>query len=158
MAFIHLTTFIAAPQERVFDLSLSVDLHRHSMKAHGETIVDGNMSGLMKLGDSVTWKAKHLFKERIMKVKVTQLQRPHSFIDEQVTGDFRMMKHEHYFKPAENGCIMIDQFWFETGKGPAGKLLERFYLENYMKKLLTERNAVIKQAAEGNLWKQYLNP
>lgn len=157
MPFIHLTTFIAAPLERVFDLSRSVALHKASMKHHDEKIVDGTMSGLMNLNDTVTWMAKHLFKQRRLKIKITKFHAPEYFIDEQVEGDFKIMKHEHYFKPIDNGTIMIDQFHFETPRGVIGKLINTFYLEKYMTQLLKERNALIKEAAEGNLWKQYLS-
>ena len=156
MPFIHLTTFIAAPQQRVFDLSRSVDLHKASMKHHKEKIIEGSMSGLMKLSDTVTWTAKHFFKQRRLKIKITQLQKPDFFVDEQQEGDFEMMKHEHYFKPIENGTIMIDQFHFETPYGLIGKIINKLYLEKYMTKLLNQRNQVIKDAAESNLWKQYL--
>lgn len=157
MSFIHLTSFIAAPRERVFDLSRSVELHKKSMTGYEEKIIDGVMSGLMKAEDSVTWTAKHLFKLRTLKVKITKLQRPDFFVDEQVQGDFAMMKHEHYFKAIENGTIMIDQFHYELKKGIAGKLLNRFYLEKYMTSLLHKRNEMIKQVAESNQWKQFLN-
>jgi ligand-binding SRPBCC domain-containing protein len=156
MPFIHLTTFIAAPQERVFDLSRSVALHKSSMKDHDEKIVDGTMSGLMNLNDTVTWTAKHLFKQRRLKIRITKLQRPEYFIDEQEAGDFKLMKHEHYFKPIENGTIMIDQFHFET-RGFMGSLVNKFYLEKYMTQLLKLRNKMIKEMAEGNGWKQYLS-
>jgi ligand-binding SRPBCC domain-containing protein len=157
MPFIHLTTFIAAPQERVFDLSRSVDVHKASMKRHHEKVVDGTITGLMNLGDMVTWTAKHLFKQRRLKIKVTKLQAPEYFTDEQEEGDFRMMKHEHFFKSIQNGTIMIDQFHFETPYGWLGSVVNRFYLEGHMTELLKERNATIKQIAEGNLWTQYLN-
>lgn len=157
MPFIHLTTFIAAPQERVFDLSRSVDLHKASMKHHQEKVVDGTMSGLMNMNDTVTWTAKHLFKQRRLKTRITSLKAPEYFTDEQEQGDFRMMKHEHYFKPIQNGTIMIDQFHFETPYGLVGRMLNTIYLKRYMTELLKERIAVIKQAAEGNLWQQYLN-
>jgi ligand-binding SRPBCC domain-containing protein len=156
MPFIHLTTFIAAPQERVFDLSRSVALHKSSMKDHDEKIVDGTMSGLMNLNDTVTWTAKHLFKQRRLKIRITKLNRPEYFIDEQEAGDFKLMKHEHYFKPIENGTIMIDQFHFET-RGFMGSLVNKFYLEKYMTQLLKLRNKMIKEMAEGNGWKQYLS-
>ena len=156
MPFIHLTTFIAAPQERVFDLSRSVALHKSSMKDHDEKIVDGIMSGLMNLNDTVTWTAKHLFKQRRLKIRITKLNRPEYFIDEQEAGDFKLMKHEHYFKPIENGTIMIDQFHFET-VGLMGKLVTKFYLEKYLTQLLKQRNKMIKEVAEGNMWKQYLS-
>lgn len=141
----------------MFNLSRSVDLHKVSMKHYEEKIVDGTMSGLMKLNDTVTWTAKHLFKQRRIKIKITKLHTPEYFIDEQVEGNFKMMKHEHYFKPIENGTIMIDQFHFEIPYGSFGRLINNFYLKKYMTRLLKERNAVIKETAEGNLWKQYLN-
>jgi len=156
MPFIHITTFIAAPQERVFDLSRSVDLHKHSMTKYGEKIVKGTMEGLMNLNDEVTWKAKHLYKERVLRTRITELKKPDFFADEQVDGEFAVMKHEHYFKPVENGTIMIDQFHYEIKYGLLGKLFNRFYLENYMKRLLSERNAIIKKNAESTQWIQYL--
>jgi ligand-binding SRPBCC domain-containing protein len=156
MPFIHLTSFIAAPQERVFDLSRSIDLHKSSMKKYDESIIDGKQTGLLDLNESVTWTARHLFKQRVIRVRLTKLQRPDYFVDEQEEGDFRMMKHEHFFKPIENGTILIDQFHFETPFGFFGKWINELYLEKYMTRLLNERNQVIKQVAEGNLWNQYL--
>ncbi|MFL5807952.1 MAG: SRPBCC family protein [Flavisolibacter sp.] len=156
MPFIHLTTFISAPQERIFDLARSVDVHKNSMSKYQEKIINGTVSGLMNVGDTVTWSAKHLFKQRILKVELTKMQRPDYFIDEQVKGEFAMMKHEHYFKPIENGTLMIDQFHFETS-GVLGKLLNRIYLEKYMTELLTTRNEMIRNLAEGNQWKQFIN-
>jgi ligand-binding SRPBCC domain-containing protein len=156
MSFIHLTIFIEAPPERVFDLARSVDVHKYSMTSYGEQIVKGTMTGLMSLNDEVTWKAKHLFRERVLRVKISELNRPDYFADEQVEGDFKLMKHEHYFKPAKNGTIMIDQFRFETKKGWIGKLFSQLYLEKYMTRLLTERNNMIKKIAESNQWKQFL--
>ena len=64
MPFIHLTTFIAAPPERVFDLSRHVSLHKQSMARNREEIIAGVRSGMMNKGDSVTWQAKHLFKKK----------------------------------------------------------------------------------------------
>src|SRR5688572_16554525 len=105
---IHLTTFIAAPVERVFDLSRSIDLHKESMKKYKEEAVSGIRFGLIEKEETVTWKAKHLFKTRMLKVRITQLEKPLYFTDEQAEGDFKMMKHEHFFKAVDNGTIMID--------------------------------------------------
>jgi hypothetical protein len=157
MVFLHLTTFIAADPERVFDLSRSVSLHKQSMNKYQEQIVGGRSNGLMEEGESVTWKAKHLFKERILTVKMTQFKRPDFFVDEQEKGDFLLMKHEHYFKPAENGTIMIDQFRFQSPYHLLGRFLDLIYLKKYFTRLLTERNAFIKSIAESkNDWKKYV--
>lgn len=156
MPYIHLTTYIAAPITRVFDLSRSIDLHKTSMKKYGEVAVQGTTFGLMGEGETVTWKAKHLFKERFLKVKLTFLKRPYLFIDEQVEGDFKSMKHEHYFKEIQNGTLLIDQFRYETGRGKLGELFNQAYLAKYMERLLEERNKMLKEVAEGQQWKKFL--
>ena len=156
MPTIHLTTFIAAPVERVFDLSRSIEVHKKSMHKHKEQAVAGTTFGLIDKDDTVTWKAKHLLKTRIMRVKVTQLQKPDHFTDEQSQGDFKMMKHEHHFKPCDNGTIMIDIFNFEAPYGKIGKWFNKLYFTRYMKKLLEQRNIVIKEYAETDKWKPLL--
>ena len=79
MPTIHLTTFIAAPIERVFDLSRSIDLHKKSMTDYREEAVAGTITGLINLDETVTWKAKHLMKTRVLQVKIIAMQRPLSF-------------------------------------------------------------------------------
>jgi ligand-binding SRPBCC domain-containing protein len=157
MPTIHLTTFIGAPAERVFDLSRNVDLHKKSMEKHKEKAVAGIQSGLVQKDDTITWSAKHLFKTRTLRSRITAMERPELFIDEQLEGDFKMMKHEHHFKPCENGTIMIDLFHFEIPYGNLGKLFNRFYFIRYMKRMLEHRNKMIKEFAETDEWKKLLN-
>ena len=105
MPTIHLTTFIAAPADIVFDLSRHIGLHKESMSAYKEEAVAGTRFGLIENDETVTWQARHLFKNRLLRVKITEMKRPDMFIDEQVQGDFKMMKHEHHFKPCDNGTL-----------------------------------------------------
>ncbi len=156
MPIIQLTTFIEAPSVRVFDLSRSVDVHKSSMKKYGEKPVAGTISGLMNKGEEVTWRAKHFYKERILKVRLTSMQKHISFTDEQLQGNFKLMKHEHFFKPCDNGTIMIDQFYFELYNGLLGKWFNLLFITRYIKRLLEERNSVIKKVAETNQWKHFL--
>jgi ligand-binding SRPBCC domain-containing protein len=157
MPTIHLTTFIAAPADRVFDLARNVDLHKKSMAHTGEEAVAGTVTGLIKDGETVTWKAKHLGKSRVLRIKITGMKPPHSFTDEMVSGDFKSMKHEHHFKPVANGTFMIDLFSFESPYGGLGKLVNQVYLTRYMRRLLEQRNEIIKEYAEGEKWKFLLN-
>ncbi|HEX6333004.1 MAG TPA: SRPBCC family protein [Flavisolibacter sp.] len=156
MPVIHLTTFIAAPLDRVFDLARSVDMHKFSMQGSGERIISGVFSGLMKQNDTVTWEARHLFRKRRMQVQLSSMNRPDYFSDEQVTGPFKKMKHEHYFRPVQNGTIMIDVFYYKVPWGMIGRIVNKIILHRYMKNLLSLRNEKIRQAAESNLWKQFL--
>lgn len=148
MSLIHLTTFIAAPIKKVFDLSRSVEIHVKGMKEFNEIILQGKTSGLLGKGDQITWQANHLFKNRKLSVEITEIHPDNYFCDEQVKGDFKKMIHKHYFKPCDNGTIMIDYFYFEAPYGIIGKLFDRLYLHQYFEKLLEKRNLYIKEVAE----------
>lgn len=157
MLTIHLTTFINAPVQRVFDLSRSINLHKKSQERTGEVAVAGTTSGLINLNETVTWQAKHLGKKRLLKIKISALDSPATFTDEMIEGDFKYMKHEHHFKQVENGTIMIELFYFETPYGMIGKILNRVYLTRYLRRLLEQRNRVIKDYAESNKWQHLLS-
>ena len=156
MPTIHLTTFIPAPVKRVFDLSRSISLHKLSMQHTGEVAVGGVTSGLIKQDETVTWKAKHLFKTRFFTSKITEMLPFEKFTDKMIRGDFKSFEHEHHFKPCENGTIVIDLFHFESPYGLLGKWFNSFYLTKYMKLLLEQRNKTIKDYAETGKWKKLL--
>ena len=157
MPKIHLTSFIAAPIERVFDLSRSINLHQISTASTNEKAIDGVLSGLINKDETVTWQAKHLFKTRLFTSKITEMQSPGFFIDEMVKGDFKSFHHEHHFKAATNGTIMIDLLSFETPYGTFGKIVNTIFLKSYIEKFLIKRNEVIKDYAETQKWKAILN-
>ncbi len=157
MSSIHLTTFIAAPVSRVFDLARSVDMHKQSMKNHKEEAVAGIRFGLIEKNESVTWKAKHFFKTRFFRSEITEMKKPDMFIDVQVKGDFKMMKHVHHFKPCDNGTIMIDLLEFEPPYGSVGQLFGKLFLTRYLKNLLEQKNNVLKEFAESEKWRKFLN-
>lgn len=156
MPLILLKTFINAPQTIVFDLSRSIDLHKDSMSHHKEEVIAGVSTGLLEKGDVVVWKARHFFKNRQLKVRLIELQSPAFFVDEMVEGDFKHMRHEHYFSALKNVTVMTDRFFFRSPFGILGKFADWLFLSNYMQKLLVKRNAEIKRIAESNSWKQYL--
>lgn len=157
MPTIHLTTFVAAPIDRVFDLARSIDLHKKSMSHTGEEAVAGTTMGLINLNETVTWKGKHLMKTRVLKSEITAMQRPHSFTDEMKQGDFKSMRHQHHFKQIENGTLMIDILDFESPYGGLGRMFNSIYLTRYMEKMIEQRSLVIKEYAEGNKWQNILN-
>jgi len=156
MARIHLTTFIAAPAEVVFDLSRHIGLHQLSMRQYGEEAIRGVRSGLIKAGESVTWKAKHLGKVRYLTVKITAMERPLFFEDVMTEGDFLSFHHTHHFKQVKNGTLVIEELEFESPYGLLGQLLNRFYLTLYMKRLLEQRNHTIREYAESKKWEALL--
>jgi len=153
---IELSTFIAAPPERVFDLARSIDLHRLSMERSREEAVAGRTSGLIGPGETVTWRAWHFGVRQRLAVRITGYERPRWFRDELVRGVFATMVHDHHFGPVDGGTEMRDVFRFGAPAGPLGRLIETLLLERYMTRLLEDRNAAIKAAAEGDSWRKLL--
>lgn len=156
MSKIHVTSFINAPIERVFDLSRSINLHQISTEQTNEKAIAGTINGLINKDETVTWEAKHLFKIRRFTSKITAMERPLSFTDEMIKGDFKSFCHEHHFKTVDNGTIMIDLLNFESPYGAFGKTVNRLFLRSYLEKFLLKRNAVIKEYAETQKWKAIL--
>jgi ligand-binding SRPBCC domain-containing protein len=157
MPKIHITTFIAAPCERVFDLSRSINLHSISTAHTDEQAIAGVTSGLINLNETVTWQAKHLFKKRQHTSKITAMESPVFFVDEMTAGKFKSFRHEHHFKQIDNGTIMIDILDFESPYGAAGKFFNAIYLKKYLENFLIKRNDTIKEYAQTQKWKAILN-
>lgn len=150
MPTIILKTLINAQIERCFDLSRSIDLHVQSMKASGEKAIAGKTNGLIKLHESVTWRAKHFGLYFEMTNKITAMDYPNSFTDEMMRGPFKKLHHQHLFKTIGTQTDMTYIFEFKAPLGILGWLAEKLFLTRYMKLLLVERNEVIKREAEGD--------
>jgi ligand-binding SRPBCC domain-containing protein len=148
MPTIRLETYIEAPVERCFDLSLNVDAHSHSVAQTRERPIAGVTTGVMKLGDTVTWEAVHFGIKQHLTSKITAYERPHRFVDEMLQGAFQEMKHIHEFVPQSSGTLMIDIFTFNAPLGFLGRLAETLVLTRYMKNLLLSRNSYLKSVAE----------
>ncbi|MET1052139.1 MAG: SRPBCC family protein, partial [Mycetocola sp.] len=88
-------TVSVLPVERLFDLSRDVTAHTESMSRSRETAIGGVQSGLIGLDEEVTWRAWHFGVPLRMTSRITALNPPHSFTDEQVRGPFRSFRHEH---------------------------------------------------------------
>lgn len=157
MPIIYLETRINAPRERVFDLARCIDLHETSMATHGETAVAGVTTGLIGLGQSVTWRAKHFGVWQRLTSQITQYDRPTHFRDTMITGAFKRFDHDHHFGNDGNCTRMIDVFDYTSPLGVLGFIVDAVVLKCYMERLLEERNWVIKAIAEFERWRQFLS-
>lgn len=140
MPVIELETQIKASPEVCYKLSLNVDIHMVSTRRTGEHIIDGVTSGIMKKGDFVTWRAKHLGIWQTLTTRITAEDKYKFFVDEMVNGAFKSMIHEHNFSQISDGTILRDVFRFESPFGIVGKVFNFVILEKYMRKFLIERN------------------
>lgn len=157
MARIHLTTFIAAPIERVFDLSRHLALYRLVFQSRKEKLTSGAASTLIAKGETISIIAKHAGRSRMSMLKITALERPTLFVEEQVKGDLENYRHEHHFKAVDNGTIIIDIVDFGVPKDIIGKLFGKVYFNKYLEELLRKRNELVRTYAETEKWRAVLS-
>jgi ligand-binding SRPBCC domain-containing protein len=101
---------VHAPIDVVFDLSRSIDLHKISTAHTNEEAVAGKTSGLISMGESVTWRARHFGISQLLTSKITAFDPPFHFTDEMVSGAFKSFTHGHFFREQEGVTIMTDVF------------------------------------------------
>jgi ligand-binding SRPBCC domain-containing protein len=158
MARIVLTTRIRAPVERCFDLARSIDLHVAASGGSGERAVAGVVSGLIGLGERVTWRARHFGVRFEMTSEIAALDRPRFFRDRMIAGPFSCFEHDHTFEEVDGGTVMRDDLRFEAPFGPLGRLAARYALRPHLAAFLAERNTVLKRVAEStDDWRGYVD-
>ena len=151
MEKIRLATWIDAPVERCFLLSLSIDLHVASARTTGERAIAGVTTGLIGEGETVTFQRAYFG----LQPHTTRIEafRPYSYFrDVMVSGPFRHFEHDHHFAAMDDGTRIRDEIRFSASWGPLGRILARRRLAAF----LMERSALIKRVAESNEWRQYL--
>jgi ligand-binding SRPBCC domain-containing protein len=156
MEIIRLGTWIDAPVERCFLLSLSVDLHVASALSMRDKTRTGATEQTIGEGDTLTFKGPH-FGVRWQHTTLIEKLRPHSYYrDVMIAGPFQHFEHDHYFAPMDDGTRMRDEVRFLPSGGVFGRLRTRMFLRKQLKAFLTERNAMIKRLAESEDWHKYL--
>ena len=158
MPRVELSIKIQSPIETVFDLARSIDLHTESTAQTNEVAVAGVTSGLIELGESVTWEATHFFVKQQLTAKIVAFDRPNHFRDSMVQGIFKHFDHDHFFEATPTGTVMRDVFEYSSPFGVIGQIANFLLVDRHMRKLLVERNKVIKRIAESNETQTYLNP
>ena len=157
METIRLATWIDAPVKRCFLLSLSIDLHVASSGKTKERAIDGVTAGLISEGETVTFQGRH-FGVRLRHTSRLETLRPYSYFrDVMVAGVFRHFEHDHHFAPLDDGTRVRDEVRFSVRGGPLGRLVTKMFVRRYLTAFLNERNAAIKQVAESEAWRQYLD-
>lgn len=156
MPVIELQSFVRAPAGRCFDLSRSIDVHLHTSADTGEEVVGPITSGLLGLNDEVTWRARHLGVRQNLTSRITAYDRPTYFRDSMVRGAFARFDHDHWFDAAEGGTLMRERFDYAAPLGILGRIAERAFLTEYMRRFLTERMEVIRHVAQSDEWRRFL--
>lgn len=150
MPIITVETEIYAPVERCFDAARDIGLHCQTVAHTGERAVSGVKSGLIELGQSVTFEGVHFGVRQQFTSTVTEFERPTYFVDEMTRGAFQSMRHVHEFIPQGKGTLMRDIVEWKSPLGVLGTITDALFLKRYMHTFITRRALQLKQAIESN--------
>lgn len=145
-------TWIAAPRDRVFDLARHVEVHVATMP---EERAEG-VTGLLELGDRVTFRQRQFGVPFELTAEVTELDRPRRFEDEQLSGVFGSLVHTHTFERVEDGTLMRDDVRFTMPLSPLGRLGEPV-ARRRLKGLVDYHAEALRELAEGDGWRRFLD-
>ncbi len=147
MPQIYLATSVSAPIERCFDLARSVDAHVTSTAATRERVVGGRSSGLLSLGEEVTWEAVHFGVRQRFTARITEFERPTRFVDEMVRGVFARFRHVHQFRTVGGVTEVTDLVDYASPLGVLGALADALVVKRHLTAFLIARAEVLKTLA-----------
>lgn len=148
MPIIRHEQYIQAPIDICFDLARNVEIHTKTTSHTKENAVGGVTTGLLHLGDTVTWEAVHFGVKQTLTAKVIYMDKPHKFIDVMIKGTFKSFTHTHEFIEEKTGTLMIDTFDYKSPFGALGVLADKLFLEKYMYNFIQIRANELKRIAE----------
>ena len=160
MQVLTLETRIAAPVERCFLLSLSIDLHQDSAAKTEERAIAGVTRGIIGAGDSVRFRGRHFGLMLEHESVISGYEYPSYFQDSMVRGAFHTFVHDHFFERQNGGTLMRDVLRFSAPLGLLGEIVERLMLRRHLDIFLRQRNEVIRSTAEAeqSVWRKYVGP
>lgn len=144
MRTINLTTSIAAPIQKVFELSLDIDFHKRSVSQTKEEAIGGVTSGVISLGQTVKWRGKHFGFWLTHTSLISEFVKPTFFVDRMIEGRFKSFRHEHHYTFFNGITEMKDRITYETPYGLLGHIFDKIILKRYLTKLIIKRNEHLK--------------
>ncbi|HXK18517.1 MAG TPA: SRPBCC family protein [Polyangiaceae bacterium] len=148
MPTIVVETRILAPIELCFALARDVEAHLKTSASTGERAVGGKTSGLLELGDVVTFEAAHFGIRQRLTAKIVELERPTRFVDEMLQGAFTSLRHVHEFAVDGAAVLMRDTLTWTSPLGFLGVVADKLFVEPHMRAFLVKKQTALKECAE----------
>jgi len=97
-------------------------------------------------GMLIDYKVKPLFGiPMFWRTEIKEVKKPHSFVDVQLKGPYRLWEHTHIFIEKENGVLMQDVVKYQLPFGPLGNLTHALLVRKKLETLFAFRKAAIER-------------
>jgi ligand-binding SRPBCC domain-containing protein len=156
------STTINAPIERCFALSTRIELVKRTL---GMKLIDSGAAGGVTTGhvtanSRVVWRGWKFGLPIEHHTLVTAFEAPHNgiayFEDSQERGRFANYRHEHFFRQRGHDIELEDRIHFVLPFALLGRLATKSIVAPHFRKLVRQRFAMIKQLAEGEGWREWV--
>jgi ligand-binding SRPBCC domain-containing protein len=144
-------TLIHAPLARCFDLARDIDVHCRTAAFTAErAIPPGRTTGLLELGDQVTFEARHFGVRWRLTARIVEFDPPTQFVDQMVRGPFRSLRHLHEFHERNGATVMVDTLEWESPLGALGRIADVVLLERHLTSFVSRKQRALKLWAEAS--------
>ena len=108
----------------------------------------GRISGLLELGDLLTFEGRHLGVRQRITVRITEMDPPRRYVDEGMRVAFRELRHVHEFFVDGDVTVMRDVVTWRSPFGLLGRAADALFVARHMRWFVTEKQARLKRMAE----------
>lgn len=152
------STVIAAPIERCFQLSTSIEVVALTL---GMRPVEGKLEGMILAGDRLVWRGWKFGMPQMHETLITGYREPKSgepafFQDTMGRGRFQTFQHDHRFTQTSGGTLLEDELRFSMPLRWAGEIAGKFVMVPHIQGLLRRRFALLKRLAEADGWREFI--
>jgi ligand-binding SRPBCC domain-containing protein len=77
--------------------------------------------------------------------KISGVNEPHAFVDEQVKGPYALWRHLHQFEKTLDGTLVIDHVQYAVPFGVLGKLANQYLVQPKLNTIFNYRSEAIKK-------------
>jgi ligand-binding SRPBCC domain-containing protein len=148
---------VAAPIERCFLLSTSLEIVQRELRMHPvATAETTRTTGLVVAGDRIRWEGWQLWLPQYHVALISEFE-PYSFFqDKMIAGRFKYLQHDHEFTEIGGQTLLKDTVRFSLPLGLAGGLVGKYIMVPHIRGLMHRRFNLLKRIAESDEWRKYL--
>jgi len=100
----------------------------------------------MYAGQIITYKVMILPKIWVPWVtEITHVDEGKSFVDQQLSGPYKLWHHRHTFEPHEDGVLMTDLVHYSIGFSLLGEIPHKLYVKDKLQDIFNYRREIIEK-------------
>ncbi|MCF8302543.1 MAG: SRPBCC family protein [Bacteroidales bacterium] len=107
-------------------------------------VIKSDLPDHMYPGLIIRYKVRPLFGIPLTWVtEITHVEDPFYFVDNQLSGPFKLWHHKHFFREIDGGTEMTDLVHFSSPLGVIGKIADEVMVKKRVNQIFTYRNQVL---------------